>query len=103
MSFRSNNINSFNDDENKKRSSNYNSFNDNSITFLPNFLYKGKSLNIIGYIYVYILRIYAVYLCFKKNNGFSWTVILALCFPILYITYVYSTTPSNFKMNPFKI
>lgn len=49
-----------------------------------------------------LLTLYAAYLCFKKNNGFSWSIIPALLFSPIYIVYVYATKSKGFKMNPFK-
>ena len=48
-----------------------------------------------------LLSLYAAYLCFKKNNGFSWSIIPALLFSPIYIVYVYATKSKGFKMNPF--
>ena len=45
-----------------------------------------------------LVSLFAAYLCFKVNKGFSWTIILALMFSPIYIVYVLAA----YGKKPFK-
>lgn len=45
-----------------------------------------------------LVSLFAAYLCFKVNKGFSWTIILALMFSPVYIIYVLAA----YGKKPFK-
>lgn len=45
-----------------------------------------------------LVSLFAAYLCFKVNKGFSWTIILALVFSPIYIVYVLAA----YGKKPFK-
>jgi len=40
--------------------------------------------------FYFFLGLFAAYVCFKINKGFSWSIILALVFSPIYLVYAYS-------------
>ena len=50
-------------------------------------------------LFYYFLSLYAAYVCFKVNKGFSWYIIVALFFSPLYLVYAYAT----YGKQPFKL
>ena len=50
-------------------------------------------------IFYYLLSLFAAYVCFNMNKGFSWSIILALLFSPRYLVYAYAKCGKNiFKL-----
>lgn len=64
---------------------------------LSGLLYTGVSETVR--IFYYFVSLFAAYVCFKINKGFSWSIILALLFSPIYLIYAYAT----YGKQPFKL
>ena len=60
-----------------------------------------SSIAFIGVVRLFysLISLFAAYVCFKINKGFSWSIILALLFSPIYLIYAYA----KYGKQPFKL